>query len=110
MFGKLNLPALSVVADLLYWLTGFWMVTVAFGTTAPVESVTVPVMLPALPVDCAKPAALSSNATAAVDRHCSQMVVRGFAGVRVPANLPGENDFAPSSNEKLPDISTSKSC
>jgi hypothetical protein len=38
----LKLPLLSVVVERLNWLTGLWIVTVAFGTTAPEGSKTTP--------------------------------------------------------------------
>jgi hypothetical protein len=53
-FGKLKFPLLSVVVLRSYSLTGLWMLTVAFGTTAPDESTTVPEIDPELPVDWAK--------------------------------------------------------
>jgi hypothetical protein len=53
--GKLNAPELSVVVERWYPLTGLWMLTVAFATTAPEGSVTVPVTFAAFPV-CAQPA------------------------------------------------------
>src|ERR1035441_7014255 len=87
------------------------MVTVAFGTTAPVESVTVPVTLPALPVDCEEPTAPSSSSTIPmVDRHCNQPVVRSFTCSAEPVKPSPKNAFAVSCNGKLPDMSTSKSC
>lgn len=43
-------PALSVVAVRSYWLTGFRIFTVAPGSTAPVGSVTVPVIVPLVAV------------------------------------------------------------
>jgi len=46
-----NLPEVSVVAVRVNLLTGFSMVTMAFGTTAFEGSVTVPLILPALPMD-----------------------------------------------------------
>jgi hypothetical protein len=46
---KLKAPASSVVADRSRPLTGLWIVTVAFGTTAPDGSVTRPSILEAFP-------------------------------------------------------------
>jgi hypothetical protein len=51
-FVKLNLPALSVEVERSYWLTGLWICTTAFGTTAPEESTTVPLIVE-LVLDCA---------------------------------------------------------
>jgi hypothetical protein len=47
------LPALSVDADRLNPLTGLWISTVAFATTAPEESRTVPLTEPELATDWA---------------------------------------------------------
>src|SRR6266404_3868255 len=51
--GMVNFPPLSVVAVRLKPLTGLRISTLAFGTTAPVTSTTVPVTDVELPPDCA---------------------------------------------------------
>jgi hypothetical protein len=62
--GMLKLPALSVVAVRSKPLTGLRMLTVAFGTTAPDESTTVP-EIEVEPAVCA----IRTAGSVAVHRH-----------------------------------------
>ena len=54
MLGSVKCPAPSEVVVREYWLTELTIVTVAPGTTAPVESVTVPEIVPEVAPDWAK--------------------------------------------------------
>jgi hypothetical protein len=70
IFAKANFPAASVVAERSKPLTGLRISTVADGTTAPVESTTLPLMEPEFPTDWAETRAdIKATARTATGRH-----------------------------------------